>query len=33
LSRGRAMLARELGAGDDGDNEELERWLLESRAR
>jgi RNA polymerase sigma factor (sigma-70 family) len=33
LSRGRAMLARELGAGDDGDNEELERWLLEARAR
>ena len=33
LSRGRAMLARELGAGDDGDTEELERWLLEARAR
>ena len=33
LARGRAMLARELGADDDGDTAQLERWLLEARAR
>jgi RNA polymerase sigma factor (sigma-70 family) len=33
LSRGRAMLARELGAADDGDTAQLERWMLEARAR
>jgi RNA polymerase sigma factor (sigma-70 family) len=33
LSRGRAMLARELGAADDGDTAQLERWMLEARTR
>lgn len=33
LSRGRAMLARELGAADEGDTAQLERWMLEARTR
>lgn len=33
LSRGRALLARELGATEDPEGSELESWLVQSRMR